>query len=101
MSSGTLGCDPSQPIRYKGGRVYISANMTQLAEDMSRGSGETLAGLTEVLGIAAADKPAFYSAAKSHFDLIYPNESVTSDQVMDALLVVLKADPTLSKYAAG
>ena len=99
MSSGTLGCDPSQPIRYKGGRVYISANMTQLAEDMSRGGGETLAGLSEVMGIATADKPAFYALAKSHFETIYPDESVTSDQVMDTLLVVLKNDPALSKYA--
>ncbi|HUL12803.1 MAG TPA: DUF3015 family protein [Methylococcaceae bacterium] len=100
MSSGTIGCDPSQPIRYKGGRVYISANMTKLAEDMSRGQGETLAGLSEVMGIAQADKPAFYALTKKHFDLIYPNELVTSDQVMDSLVVVLKSDPALSKYVS-
>jgi hypothetical protein len=98
MSSGTLGCDASQPIRYKGGRVYISANMTKLAEDMSRGEGDTLAGLGEVMGIAPQDKAAFYALAKNRFDLIYPNESVNSDQVMDALIVVLKADPVLAKY---
>jgi hypothetical protein len=99
MSSGTLGCDPSQPIRYKGGRVYISANMTKLAEDIARGEGETLDGLSEVMGVAAADRPAFNALAKSHFDTLYPNEAVTSDQVMDTLQALLKADPALSKYA--
>lgn len=100
MSSGTLGCDASQPVRYKGERVYISANMTKLAEDMSRGRGETLAGLAEIMGIAQADKPAFYSATQRHFDRIYSSESVTSDQVMDALVGVLKSDSSLSKYVS-
>jgi hypothetical protein len=67
---------------------------------MSRGQGETLAGLSEVMGIAQADKPAFYALTKKHFDLIYPNELVTSDQVMDSLVVVLKSDPALSKYVS-
>jgi len=100
MSSGTIGCDPSQPIRYKGGRMYISANLTRLAEDMSRGQGETLAGLSEVMGISQTDKPAFYALSQKHFDLIYPNESVTSDQVMDSLILILKADPALAKYVS-
>lgn len=99
MSSGTLGCDPSQPIRYKGGRVYISANMTKLAEDIARGEGETLDGLSEVMGVAEADRPAFNTLAKDHFDVLYPSDSVTSDQVMDKLLALLKGDPSLSKYA--
>jgi len=100
MSSGTLGCDSSQPIRYHGERVYIGANMTKLAEDMSRGQGETLAGLSEVMGIAQEDKPAFYALTQKHFDRIYANESVTSDQVADALVQVLKSDPVLSKYVS-
>ena len=49
---------------------------------------------------AQADKPAFYALTKKHFDLIYPNESVTSDQVMNSLVVVLKSDPALSKYVS-
>jgi hypothetical protein len=98
LSSGTNGCDAEQPIRYRGGRVYIGANMTKLAEDMSRGSGETLAGLSEVMGIAKEDRPAFYALLKKHFAVIYPRDSVTSDEVMDALIVVMKSDPTLSKY---
>ncbi len=100
MSSGTLGCDSTQPVRYKGERVYISANMTKLAEDMSRGRGETLAGLAEVLGIAQADKPAFYAVTQQNFDRIYSSESVTSDQVTEALMMVLKSDATLSKYTS-
>ena len=98
MSSGTLGCDSSVPVRYRGERVYISANMTRLAEDMSRGQGEILAGLAEMMGIAAIDKPAFYSLTQRHFDHIYASESTTSDEVMEALVAAMKADSTLSKY---
>jgi hypothetical protein len=100
MSSGTLGCDSSQPVRYRGERVYIGANMTKLAEDMARGQGETLAGLSEVMGIAQEDKPAFYALTQKHFDRIYASESVTSDQVVDSLVSVLKSDPVLSKYVS-
>lgn len=99
LSSGTNGCNANQTIRYKGGRVYIGANMTKLAEDMSRGNGETLAGLSEVMGIAKEDRPAFYALVKKHFAVIYPRDSVTSDEVMDALIVVMKSDSALSKYA--
>ncbi|HYE37144.1 DUF3015 family protein [Methylocaldum sp.] len=98
VSSGTNGCNADQTIRYKGGRMYIGANMTKLAEDMSRGNGETLAGLSEVLGIAKEDRPAFYTLVKKHFAVIYPRESVTGDEVMDALIVVMKSDSALSKY---
>lgn len=100
MSSGTLGCDANQPVRYKGERVYISANMTKLAQDMSRGQGETLAGLAELMGVAEADKPAFYALARTQFERIYAHESVTGDQVTEALVSVMKADPTLSKYVS-
>jgi len=100
MSSGTLGCDPEIPVRYRGERVYISANMTRLAEDVSRGQGEILAGLAEMMGIADADKSAFYSLTQRNFGRIFPSEAATADQVMGALLATLKADPQLSKYLA-
>ncbi|QSA97200.1 DUF3015 family protein [Methylococcus sp. EFPC2] len=100
MSSGTLGCDSSQPVRYKGERLYISANMTKLAQDMSRGGGETLAGLAELMGVAESDKAAFYALARTHFESIYAHESVTSDQVTDALVGLMKADTVLAKYVS-
>lgn len=98
LSSGTLGCDAHQPIRYKGGRVYISGNMTQLAEDMSQGHGEALAGLSDVLGIQPQDKAVFYTLTQKHFDTIYPSAAVTSDQVMEHLVTVMQADAALAKY---
>ncbi len=100
LSSGTNGCDANQAIKYKGGQIYMSANMTKLAEDMSRGQGETLAGLAETLGIADPDKPLFYSQVKNHFADIYPHESVSGVEAMNALIVVMKSDPALAKYVS-
>jgi hypothetical protein len=100
MSSGTLGCDANLPVRYKGERVYISANMTQLAQDMSRGNGETLAGLADVMNISQADKPQFYALTRKHFEQIFSGESVNGDQVLASLVSVLKTDTQLSKYVS-
>jgi len=100
MSSGTLGCDSSTPVRYRGEHLYISANMTRLAEDMSRGQGEVLAGLAEVMKIAPADKQAFYALTQRNFDRIYTSEAATSEQVVAALVKAMKADGVLAKYVA-
>lgn len=101
VSSGTNGCSATPVIRYKGGRVYIAQNMTQLAQDIARGEGETLAGLSSTMGIAAADQTRFNQTLQQHFREIYPDATVSSDQVMEAMLTVMRQDPRLAAYAAG
>ncbi|MEY2701016.1 MAG: hypothetical protein RIQ52_1771, partial [Pseudomonadota bacterium] len=78
VSSGTNGCSANPVIHYRGGRIYISQNMTQLAQDVSRGDGETLAGLSTTLGIPAEDQPLFNRTLQQHFSDIYPNTQVSS-----------------------
>ena len=86
------------PVRYRGERLYISANMTRLAEDMSRGQGEILAGLAEVIGITQSDKQAFYALTQRKFAEIYTSEAVTSEEVLESLHAAMKSDMTLAKY---
>ncbi|MEY2701249.1 MAG: hypothetical protein RIQ52_2004, partial [Pseudomonadota bacterium] len=43
----------------------------------------------------------FNRTLQQHFSDIYPNTQVSSDQVMDAMLNVMRQEPRLAVYAAG
>lgn len=98
MTSGTNGCTYQETIQYKGAKRVVDANMTKLAQDISRGDGEILAALAEVLGIQAQDKPIFYRALQENFSLIYPHDSVTSSEVTASIIKVMQGQAALAKY---
>lgn len=98
MSSGTNGCTVHNSIRYQGARFVVGGNMDRLASDISRGEGEVLTALAVVLEIKEYDRPLFYKLMQKNFEKIYPDESVTSDDVMAALVGLIQNDNTLTKY---
>src|SRR5512144_1573071 len=64
ISSETLGCSPHGKVDIPDRRTveFIGPNLSRLAQDMSRGDGETLAALADTMQIAPNDRPAFYAA---------------------------------------
>ncbi len=50
MSTGTLGCETADVKKLSSQEVFIEANRVALANDIARGNGETLAGLSEMYG---------------------------------------------------
>jgi hypothetical protein len=102
ISSGTSGC-------AKGGEVqrpdkvamFIGPNINRLAQDMSRGEGETLASLAEVVGVAEPDRPAFYQAMQRNFARIMPSENVTVGEVLASMNAVMSEDKVLSRYVVS
>ncbi|MFO1146236.1 MAG: DUF3015 family protein, partial [Rhodospirillales bacterium] len=103
ISSGTSGCGPDGKVAVPDKRtvMFISPNMNRLAQDMSRGDGETLAALAETMQIVPADRPAFYAATQQNFERIMPDDSVTAGEVAANLYAVMGADPVLHRYAAA
>tara|TARA_B100001063_G_C16624630_1_gene482520 strand:+ start:109 stop:606 length:498 start_codon:yes stop_codon:yes gene_type:complete len=98
MTSGTLGCeDANGPLKIDVA-IFLDNNMEQLAAETATGQGETLAALSELIGVDAADSATFNSALKANFDQIFSSEEVTSGQAYDALVSVMKQDIVLSKY---
>lgn len=97
MSSGTLGCDVNGTIKSHTA-LYIDSNLDNIAADMARGEGESLMALAELLEIKDTDRATFAVTLKDNFHVIFANESVTSTEVMDSLLVVMQADKSLTKY---
>jgi len=81
VSSGTLGYQKGAVISRNEVESYVEQNMDMLAADMSRGNGEYLDGLADLMG--AENKDLFSSKMKSNFDSIYTNESVSSKEVVD------------------
>jgi|TARA_R110002049_G_scaffold1000_2_gene7344 hypothetical protein len=98
MTSGTLGCGDANGPLASGVDLFLDNNMEQLAAETATGQGETLAALSELIGVDAADTATFNTALKANFDQIFSSEAVTSGQAYDSLVSVMKQDITLSKY---
>jgi hypothetical protein len=103
ISSETSGCSPNGRVDLPDKRtaMFIGPNMNRLAQDMSRGDGETLTALAETMEIAPEDRPAFYAATRTNFERIMPNEDVTSGEVVAHLYAVMGEDPALRRYVAS
>jgi hypothetical protein len=93
ITSGTSNCDDTDG---GGGsaRVFVEANRVALAKDISRGSGETIAGLSTIAG--CADAKAVGAALQHNFTAIFPSASASDAAVTEAILTTLKSDASLS-----
>ncbi|MEK8015505.1 MAG: DUF3015 family protein [Candidatus Parabeggiatoa sp.] len=101
ISSGTLGCARngvvSLPMPHRIAQ-FTGDNLEKLARDMAVGDGESLNSLATLWEVETQDKPAFFKATQTHFAQIFPNENVTSKDVLLSLNNVLAADPALKRY---
>jgi hypothetical protein len=102
ISSGTSGCTQNGVVRSSWKTsMFIDGNKEKLAQDMSRGSGEALQSLAQLIGVKDADKAAFYRATKENFARIFTSDQATAEQVATGLKQVLAADSTLAQYSAS
>jgi hypothetical protein len=92
ITSGTSNCEEGD-TGDDSARVFVHANREALAKDISRGSGETVDDLATIAG--CTDSKAVGAALQHNFKVIFPNASVTSDQVTDNILSTLKSDASL------
>src|SRR5512139_825412 len=93
ITSGTSGCtqDGAVSSNWKTA-MFIDGNKEKLAQDMSKGSGEALQSLAQLIGVKDADKAAFYRATKENFAQIFSSDSATAEQIAAGLKQVLAAD---------
>lgn len=100
ITSGTSGCtqDGAVSSNWKTA-MFIDGNKTGLAMDMSKGSGESLDSLAQLLGVKDADKAAFSRITKENFAKIFVGEQASVEQIALGLKQVLSADSTLAQYA--
>jgi hypothetical protein len=99
ISSGTLGCVQDGTVRPAAKvAMFMGSNMDKLALDMSRGEGESLSTLAQMMGVKAADRERFYSVAQANVGTIFPSTTTTAGQALAALDQSLSLDPQLRRY---
>ena len=92
ITTGTLNC--GEAAKPAGAKIFIDANREALAKDMARGSGETLATLSNLAG--CRDAKDVGASLQKNFSSIIPSEKVSNDVVADNVLATLKADKSLA-----
>jgi hypothetical protein len=102
ISSGTSGCtqDGAVSSTWKTA-MFIDGNKEKLAQDMSKGSGESLQSLAQLIGVKDADKAAFYRATKENFAQIFSSDKASAEEIAAGLKQVLAADSSLAQYSAA
>lgn len=81
ITSGTSGYQEGEPIIVAEVNQYVDQNMDMLAADMSRGEGEFLDTLLEIMNVEK--KLAFKYRLKKNFDRIYTHDGITSSEVVE------------------
>ncbi len=101
VTSGTSGCTQDGVVTTSWKTAaFLDANMNKVAADISRGQGQSLDSLAQLMQVDQADQQAFRTALQQNFSSIFPNSQVNSEQVRENLAKVLASDATLAQYAA-
>ncbi len=97
ITFGTFNCGTSA-LDSLGARVFIEANREVLAKDIARGTGETITNLSALAG--CADESQVGAALQQDFLTIFPDQSVSTEEVSDAIMNTL-SDPSLQCQGIG
>ncbi len=98
ITSGTLGCDKDAVIASAEVRQLASANLDNLAKDVARGEGETLASFAAAMKVESQDQSLLFATLKSNFTRIFPNNSVSAEDVLVSIHGVMAEDEVLARY---
>lgn len=98
MTTGTNGCSVDEALSY-GGKAMVSAVMDEFSSDVAQGHGEALNAVAVSMGIEPADRAEFAKVAHENFEVIFPHENVTAEEVVTSLTNVMKTNDHLIKYA--
>lgn len=97
ITSGTSNCVDAQGVAKL--ESYVEANSIALANDISRGQGETLEGLTQVLQCSTPTE--VHSLFKSNYSEIYKNGTDDTAAVTRGMRAVLKSHQEVGQGCKG
>lgn len=93
ISSGTSNCDAA-PATASSAKAFVVTNRAALAKEIARGGGETISSLTALAGCQDASQVG--TTLQRNFRSIFPNASVSDQQVSESVMGVLKSEQSLS-----
>lgn len=83
ISLGTSNCDSPAPLKVGQAQAYVEANRVALANDIARGNGETIVGLSKVYG--CSNSMEFGRALKSNYSSIFTTASASSADITNSI----------------
>jgi hypothetical protein len=86
ISFGTLNCGAGGAAPTA--QAYIDTNRAALATDMARGNGETLTGLTQLMGCKNTANAG--AILQKNYSRIFPNNAVNSASIEQSVKTVLQ-----------
>lgn len=99
ISTGTLNCDQQSGAHRHTAMAFIFANREALEKDISRGNGETLVGLSTVLGCSNASM--LGRGLQQNYKEIFPSDQTPNEQVADSILEKVRQDPSLATQCSS
>lgn len=89
ISLGTSNCDSPAPLKVGQAEAFVEANKVALANDIARGNGETIVGLSKVYGCSNSTE--FGQALKSNYAAIFPSTTAASSEITHNINTVAAA----------
>lgn len=83
ITLGTSNCDSPAPLKVGHAEAYIEANKVALSNDIARGNGETVVGLSKVYGCSNYSE--FGQALKSNYATIFPSSEVSTAEITHSI----------------
>ena len=87
ITFGTSNCDHGGLSSRDQVQSFIAANTHALQKDISRGNGETLNGLADMMG--AQDKMTFKTQLKNNYGKIFAKSNLSAEQITQNIYTVL------------
>lgn len=99
MTLGTNGCSVDGALTYGGNSlVWFDQILDEYSTDVATGEGEALNAVAVMFGVEPAHRDHFGDVMHENFAQLFPTQNVTSQEVVDSMVVVMKNDPTLAGY---
>ena len=86
ITIGTSNCDAPTPLKVGQAQAFVEANKVALANDIARGNGETIVGLSKVYG--CADSENFGRDLKSNYSNIFSSAQAQSAEITKSITAV-------------
>jgi len=102
ITFGTLGCNQGGTVTADARLQHFTAgNLDRLAEEMSRGEGETLETFALLIGIEDSHRLAFYQFTQAHFAEIFASDQLTDGEALASLTALMARDDTFGVYVGS
>lgn len=86
ITIGTSNCDAPTPLKVGQAQAFVEANKVALANDIARGNGETIVGLSKVYGCSNTEN--FGRDLKSKYSSIFTSSQSKSSEITKNITAV-------------